>query len=81
MAALLTGMGKDGAKGLLALRESGMFTIAQNAETCAVYGMPKVAAELSAAVKVLPIEEVAQAMLNNLVAGLNNLPKGKGGSS
>ena len=69
MAALLTGMGKDGAQGLLALRKSGIFTIAQNAETCAVYGMPKVAAELAAAVKILPIDEVAQAMLNNLAKG------------
>ena len=74
MAALLTGMGRDGAQGLLALRENGMFTIAQNAETCAVYGMPKVAAALSAAVKVLPIEEVAQALLNSL-------PKGRVGAA
>ena len=69
MAALLTGMGRDGAQGLLALRKSGMFTIAQNAETCAVYGMPKVAAELAAAVKILSIEAVAHAMLDNLATG------------
>jgi len=63
IAALLTGMGRDGAEGLLGLRKKGLFTIAQNAETCAVYGMPKAAAELNAAVKVLPIDTIAEAML------------------
>jgi len=67
IAVLLTGMGKDGAEGLLALRSAGVFTIAQNAETCAVYGMPKAAVELKAADRVLDIEEVAEEILKNLM--------------
>jgi two-component system, chemotaxis family, response regulator WspF len=59
VAVLLTGMGRDGAKGLLALRKEGWHTIAQNEKTSVVYGMPKAAAELGAAVKILPVEEVA----------------------
>lgn len=66
IAALLTGMGKDGAEGLLKLRTNGVFTIAQSAETCAVYGMPKAAAELNAAVKILPIDRIAETILNHL---------------
>ncbi|NJL69747.1 MAG: hypothetical protein HC894_30050 [Microcoleus sp. SM1_3_4] len=54
VAVLLTGMGKDGAKGLKALRSIGWHTIAQDRETCVVYGMPKAAAELNAAVQILP---------------------------
>ena len=70
IAALLTGMGRDGAEGLLRLRNNGIFTIAQNAETCAVYGMPKAAAKLQAAVQILPIDRIAGAMLYSL-AGKN----------
>lgn len=66
IAALLTGMGKDGAEGLLKLRNNGVFTIAQSAETCAVYGMPKAAAELNAAVKILPIDRIAETILGHL---------------
>lgn len=56
---LLTGMGQDGAQGLKRLREAGWHTIAQDRKTCVVYGMPKVAVELKAAVEVLPIEAIA----------------------
>ena len=63
VATLLTGMGRDGAEGLLGLRKNGLFTIAQDAETCAVYGMPKAAAELNAAIKILPIDAIADSML------------------
>ena len=45
---LLTGMGADGAAGLLSMRRAGAVTIAQNKESCVVYGMPKVAAEMGA---------------------------------
>lgn len=48
-AVLLTGMGRDGGEGLLALRSAGWHTIAQTAATCAVYGMPRAAVELGAA--------------------------------
>jgi two-component system response regulator WspF len=55
---LLTGMGRDGAEGLLALRNAGGLTIAQDAETSVVYGMPKAAAELKAAAEILPLASI-----------------------
>lgn len=60
---LLTGMGKDGAQGLGLLRSAGWHTIAQDRASCVVYGMPKAAAELGAAVEILPIEAIAPALL------------------
>ncbi len=62
VAVLLTGMGRDGAKGLLALRKDGWHTIAQDEKTSVLYGMPKAAAELGAAIDVLPTEEIAGAI-------------------
>lgn len=56
---LLTGMGRDGAEGLHALRCSGALTIAQNAATSVVYGMPRAAAELKAAAEILPLAAIA----------------------
>jgi len=56
---LLTGMGRDGAQGLQALRAQGFHTIAQDEATCAVYGMPKAAAALNAAVDILPLDRIA----------------------
>lgn len=55
---LLTGMGADGAKGLLAMRQAGARTIAQDEHTSVVFGMPREAIELGAAEKVLPIEVI-----------------------
>ena len=60
---ILTGMGDDGAAGLLALRRAGGITIAQDEETSAVYGMPKAAQDNGAAAQVLPLSEVAAAVL------------------
>ncbi|MHC5724472.1 MAG: chemotaxis-specific protein-glutamate methyltransferase CheB [Nostoc sp.] len=60
---LLTGMGRDGAQGLKRLCEVGWHTIAQDRKTCVVYGMPKVAVELKAAVEVLPVEAIASACI------------------
>jgi two-component system, chemotaxis family, response regulator WspF len=56
---LLTGMGTDGAQGLLALRQAGWFTIAQDQSTSVVYGMPKAAAKIDAAVDILPIDQIS----------------------
>ena len=58
IAVLFTGMGSDGARGLLALRQAGWHTVAQDAATSVVYGMPKAAAELNAAVEILPLEKI-----------------------
>lgn len=55
---LLTGMGRDGAHGLKALRERGWHTIAQDQASCAVYGMPKAAKELDAATEILPLVNI-----------------------
>jgi two-component system, chemotaxis family, response regulator WspF len=63
---LLTGMGKDGAEGLLAMRQAGWHTIAQDQKTSIVYGMPKAAAELNAAVEVLPADQIAEALTQAL---------------
>jgi two-component system response regulator WspF len=57
---LLTGMGRDGALGLLELRKRGVFTMAQNKETCAVFGMPKAAIDIDAAVRVCSLVEIAR---------------------
>lgn len=62
VAAMLTGMGRDGAKGMLALHQAGHYTVAQNEETCAVYGMPKAAVEAGAVDDVLPLEDIAPAL-------------------
>jgi two-component system response regulator WspF len=59
---LLTGMGRDGAAGLLALRQRGWKTIAQDEETSVVWGMPKAATELGAAEQVLPLPRISQAI-------------------
>lgn len=59
VAVLLTGMGRDGAKGLKLLREAGAVTIAQDRASSVVYGMPKAAAELDAAVEILPLDAIA----------------------
>jgi two-component system response regulator WspF len=55
---LLTGMGRDGAEGLLALRNAGSLTIAQDEASSVVYGMPKAAAGLKAAVEILPLASI-----------------------
>jgi two-component system chemotaxis response regulator CheB len=59
VACLLTGMGRDGAAGMLALRKSGAFTIAQDEATSVVYGMPREAVLLNAVSRVLPLGQIA----------------------
>lgn len=56
---LLTGMGRDGAEGLRAMRNTGSLTIAQDEATSVVYGMPKAAAALKAAIDILPLNQIA----------------------
>ncbi len=63
VAALLTGMGKDGANGLLALKNGGAHTIAQDEKSCIVYGMPKTAVELGAAAAVVSLPHIANALI------------------
>lgn len=55
---ILTGMGNDGAAGLLQMRSNGAITIAQNEATCVVYGMPREAVKLGAAQYILPLEGI-----------------------
>ncbi len=59
---ILTGMGSDGAKGLLSMRKRGAFTIGQNKETCVVYGMPMVANNVGAVQEELPLSEISSRM-------------------
>ena len=60
---IMTGMGDDGARGLLAMRKAGALTLAQDEESCVVFGMPKVAVDLGAADEVLPLSRLAGAAL------------------
>lgn len=59
MGVIMTGMGDDGAKGLLEMKEAGAVTIAQDEQSCVVYGMPKEAVKLGAADRVLSLEHIA----------------------
>ncbi|MDH5432371.1 MAG: chemotaxis response regulator protein-glutamate methylesterase [Gammaproteobacteria bacterium] len=66
MAALLTGMGQDGAKGLLRLKEAGAHTIAQDEESSVVWGMPGAAVKLGAAKKIISLQKLPDYMVSNL---------------
>jgi two-component system chemotaxis response regulator CheB len=59
MGIILTGMGDDGARGLLEMRQAGSHTIAQDEESCVVFGMPKEAIQRGAAAKIVPLSRVA----------------------
>jgi len=61
---IMTGMGDDGARGLLEMRQSGAPTVAQDEASCVVFGMPKEAIRLSAADRVMPLGHIAQALMN-----------------
>lgn len=70
IACLLTGMGKDGAQGLLAARQAGAVTLAQNEASSVVFGMPGEAIRIGAAQHILSIEEIAPALL-----AMTSMPK------
>jgi two-component system chemotaxis response regulator CheB len=57
---ILTGMGNDGAQGLLKMRQVGAYTIAESEETSVVYGMPRVAVEKGAVAEILPLYQIAE---------------------
>jgi two-component system chemotaxis response regulator CheB len=62
---ILTGMGDDGANGMLEMKQGGAFTIAQDEATCVVFGMPNEAIKRNAVDRVLPLEGIARAILAN----------------
>jgi two-component system chemotaxis response regulator CheB len=63
---ILTGMGRDGAEGLVEMRRAGAFTIGQSEATCVVYGMPKAAFEAGALSRVLDLERIVSAICNRV---------------
>jgi two-component system, chemotaxis family, protein-glutamate methylesterase/glutaminase len=69
IAALMTGMGKDGAEGLYRIRTRNGYTIVQDEESCVVFGMPKEAIKLDAAKEVVPLDNIG----NRIVSRLNKL--------
>jgi two-component system chemotaxis response regulator CheB len=62
---ILTGMGDDGARGMLEMKQAGAMTIAQDEATCVVFGMPKEAIKLNGVDKILPLQSVAGAILTH----------------
>lgn len=69
---ILTGMGADGARGLLAMRQRGAHTIGQNEESCVVYGMPKSAFEIGGVEQQLPLTRIPQAIYACLKGDASN---------
>jgi len=66
IAVMLTGMGKDGAAGMLEMRQAGAHTIAQDEASCVVYGMPKAAVDIGAVEEIVPLTGIAGCILKNL---------------
>lgn len=62
-AGILTGMGRDGAQGMLQLKEAGALTLAQSKDSCVVFGMPRVAGELGGVTKWASIDEFGDELL------------------
>jgi len=71
---MLTGMGKDGAIGMLEMRQAGAYNFAQDEATCVVYGMPREAVQVGAVDEVVPIQDMAQKVLQRLIntGGMGN---------
>ena len=66
---MLTGMGGDGAEGMLAMRQAGAMTLAQDEATSVVFGMPKVAYEIGGAERLMPIDSIAPKVVDLLMSG------------
>jgi two-component system response regulator WspF len=77
VAVLLTGMGRDGAKSLKILRDVGALTIAQDSKSCVVYGMPKAAAELGAAVEIVSLDMIAPTLIRAVASKVVRRRSGK----
>ena len=75
---VLTGMGRDGAEGLLSLRRAGGLAIAQDQATSIVYGMPRQAVLRGATDEVLPIEDIARALVARAAVGGRGGPRRSG---
>lgn len=71
---MLTGMGKDGAIGMLEMRQAGAYNLAQDEATCVVFGMPREAIAVGAVEEIVPIQQMTQRVLDRLVreGGMNN---------
>lgn len=71
---MLTGMGKDGAVGMLEMRQAGAYNFAQNEATCVVFGMPREAIAIGAVDEIVPIQEMTEHVLSRLIrdGGLSN---------
>ena len=65
---ILTGMGKDGAVGMLAMKQAGAWNIAQDQDSCVVYGMPREAVALRAVDEVVPLSEIGARLMSRLCA-------------
>ena len=63
---ILTGMGKDGAQGLLKMRQAGAWTIGQDQDSCVVYGMPREAAQVGAIDEVVALSDVSECIMSRL---------------
>lgn len=77
VAVLLTGMGRDGAEGLLALRHSGWHTIAQDEKSSVVWGMPGAAHRMGAATETVPLSSIGAAMTSAVFAILRRIEMGR----
>lgn len=66
---MLTGMGKDGAMAMLEMKRAGAYNFAQNEQTCVVFGMPREAIAVGAVDEIVPIQDMAQRVMNKLVQG------------
>ena len=66
MGVILTGMGADGAKGLLAMKKAGAYTVGQDKESCVVYGMPMVAFNIGGVTKQFPLDRIGDEIIRHL---------------